>query len=115
MLANLIQTPCTIVRRFASIDDDDFSNERPTEDYVDTVCEIQQAQRTEPAGEGELSVTTWNVFLPSDVVAHNGDALVLDDGSEYELVGEPWRADSGSAAVHHVEATAKLTRGPELS
>ena len=106
---SLISRPCVLVRRMG--DTDDFDDTLPEENYVDTVCEIQQQRREEPAGQGELSVTTWIVFFPIGTEVDNGDALLIGD-EEYQLVGAPWQADTGSPAVHHVEATAVRTRGP---
>lgn len=109
-LSALLNRPCTIIRRTPSVTHDIYGNDVPTESTVDTVCEIQQTQRTEPPTAAELGVTTYDVWLPIGTALGTGDALVVA-GREYELIGDPWVADSGSAAVHHVAATVRRTAG----
>lgn len=108
-----INTPCTIVRRGSS-DDGSFYGVEPAEDPVTSVCEIQQRLREEPAGGGEWSRTLWDAFFLPDAPAFDtGDALLVGD-EEFEFVGAPWRVrDSLTGRVHHVEATAVRTAGPE--
>jgi hypothetical protein len=111
-IAQLINRPCTLVRRVETGTEDDFENIGPDEDFVDTVCEIQQQRRDEPATEGELSVTSWLVIFPAGTEVKSGDAVLIDD-AEFELVGAPWHArNPRTKQEHHVEATAKQTRGP---
>jgi hypothetical protein len=75
-------------------------------------CEIQQERREEPGEAGEFSVTEWVGFFPIGTTLDTGDQVVCSSaGGTFEVVGEPWNADSGSSAVHHVEATLKRTAG----
>jgi hypothetical protein len=76
------------------------------------VCEIQQTKRDEPGDAGELSVTTWTAFLPHGTEIDTGDTLTVGD-VEYEVIGDPWPATTGSPDMWHVEATLKLSRGSD--
>lgn len=104
MLSNLISRPCTIVRRSQSTESDEHGNEIPSVSEVETVCEIQQRQRSErddqPLGRGD-----WLAFfLPTEDLT-GADALRLDDLGVFEFDGPPWLADSGPTAIHHWEAS----------
>lgn len=100
----LIRTPCTIIRRSDVGDVDEDNNEIPGETPVETLCNLQQVRRDEPASEGELSVTAWNCYFPAGTELTTADAVEIE-GHLYELAGDPWDANQGSAAVNHVEAT----------
>lgn len=113
MLANLLNTPCQIVRRLPSAETDEYGNEIPGEELVSTTCSLQQRSRDEPGGAGELSITLWNLYLPTGTALSTGDAAVVG-GHVYEVVGEPWDAREGSPAVWHVEATVRRTAGAEV-
>lgn len=112
MLATLLNTPCTLVHRSDEGDEDAYGDPILTETTVETVCSLQQRQRDEPGDAGELSVTLWTLFLPTGTALATDDAVVVR-GEIFELVGEPWDALEGSAAVHHVEATVRRTAGGE--
>lgn len=107
-LANLLVRPCVIVRRWpTSIDE--YGEEVFAEHNVETVCELQQLQRTEAAStQGELSMTVWRLFLPIGTVIRTADTVIVND-IHYEVAGDPWIVDTGpTTSMHHVEAT--LTR-----
>lgn len=109
-LRTLMNRPCTIVYRDTGTETDDYGDPVVTETTVETSCELQQKTREEPPLEGETSVTEWNVyFWDISLELYTADALIVD-GDTYELVGIPWVADSGSSAVRHIEATAKLSK-----
>jgi hypothetical protein len=110
-LARLINRPCTIVRRSGSGDVDELGDEVEGETRVESVCEVQQRQREEPAALGEISDTRWVAFLPAGTEIDTGDAIDLD-GDLYELVGDPWRArNPRTGAESHVEATVRRVAG----
>ncbi len=100
----LMQTPATIVRRTEDGTVDEDNNEIPYESEVTTVCDLQQIRRSEPATKGELSETFWNCYFPVDTELHTADAVEIE-GHLYEVVGDPWNANQGSAGVNHLEAT----------
>ena len=109
---DLMTRPCSLIRRSPSGDLDRFGNPKHTELSVGTVCELQQRQRTEPGDQGELSDTTWTLFLPAGTNVNTGDTIVVD--REYELIGDPWDVwDPGTQAVSHIEATVRRTRGAD--
>lgn len=112
-LTALIDRPCTITRRSsASGTIDDYGGEIPSEQTVETVCQIQQIRRVEPGGDGELSITDWvGFFLPGEVLS-TADLVTVDDG-DYEVVGDPWQAQQGSPSVWHVEATLRKVSGAD--
>lgn len=105
----MINTPCTIVRR-VEVDEGFYTDEDET--LVDTVCELQQTQREEPAAAGEMSRDTFDVFfLPDAPVFHTGDGLLVDM-FEYEFTGSPWEArNSRTQTIGHIEATVVRTAG----
>lgn len=104
--------PCQIISRSTTggTIDDGYGNLTPTLGTIDSFCDLQQTSRTEPPLSGETSITTWNIYLPVDTVIDTGDAVVVNN-KVYELIGDPWNADSGSNMVNHVEATATLQGG----
>lgn len=109
MLAQLLNRPCTILRRSESGSEDDYGNEIPDEQQVETVCELQQRSRQEPGNEGELSDTSWLAIFPAGTELDTGDGLLVDD-QKYEMVGDPWIArNPRTRAVSHVEATLRRT------
>lgn len=109
---SLIATPCTLVRRTDAGTDDIYGNEQRTETLVTTTCSLQQTRREEPDAAGEASETTWSLFLPTGTAIDTGDGVVVND-AVYEVIGQPWDADEGSAAVNHVEATLRRVAGAE--
>lgn len=112
-LTQLLNRTVTITRRSASGDIDEFGNEISTETNVATVGELQQTQRTEPAAQGELSITTWLLVLPAGTSIDTGDAVIVDNHT-YEVIGAPWQARNPRTQVaSHVEATLRRTVGSE--
>lgn len=110
MLTGLLTRRLTIVNRSDTGAIDEYGGDIPTETLVDVLGEIQQTRRTEPAGEGELSDAEWTLFLPTGTTINTGDSVIYA-GHVYEVVGQPWDATTGSAAMHHVEATLRRTAG----
>ena len=105
---SLIATPCSIVRRTNSDDIDELGNAVNTETETETVCDLQQRQRDEPETAGEFGISVWDIFFPAGTEIDTGDAVIV--GSYvYELLGDPWDANQGSAAVNHVAATVRRT------
>lgn len=114
-LTDLINRPCTVTRRTASTDEDKYGNKRQAEANVETVCEVQQRRRDEPDGHGEFSESDWLLFFLPDVELDTGDFVTVD-GTEYELLGRPWRArNPRTRTVEHVEATARIAGAAEDS
>lgn len=107
-LETLLNRPVTIVNRSGD-EVDEYGGGVPAEAFVETVGELQQQRRTEPGDQGELSDTTWALFLPAGTVIGTGDQ-VLCDGDTYEVVGAPWAARNPRLRVEsHVEATLRRT------
>jgi hypothetical protein len=110
-LATLLNRPVTIIGRSASGDEDAYGNDVATETLTETVCELQQVRREEPAGEGETTRTDWLLILPAGTPVRTGDIAVVG-GLEYELVGDPWQARNPRTRVEsHIEATCRRTGG----
>ena len=87
---------------------------RSREAEILTVCEIQQAQRREPAGEGEVSDVLWTGFFPAGTALTTGDAVRVEGVGVLEVVGEPWSFRHPATGVaHHLEATLRRTAGAE--
>lgn len=107
----LINTPCTIVKRQPDGTVDEYGNDVPVETLVETHCEIQQRQSLEPVGQGELGITTWDVFFQADEDFGQGDALIVHD-EIYEAIGPPWQVrNSRTQTASHVQATVRRTAG----
>jgi hypothetical protein len=114
-LANLLTLPVAIVHREASGVLDEFGNDVPTEMLTQTVGELQQVKREEPATEGEVAVTTWDLFLPAATAIATGDAVIAG-GAIYEVIGDPWDARSPRTGLpHHVEASLRRVGDEEGS
>lgn len=114
-LATLLNLPVTIVRRDDLGDEDERGNDLPTETLVETVGELQQQQRAEPADAGELSDTRWLLILPAGTDIRTGDGIVCD-GQRYEMVGDPWHArNPRTQTASHVECTLRRTASPETA
>lgn len=110
-LTSLLSRSGTILSRTAGTATDIYGDPTQGTTSVAVQCEIQQLRREEPGEAGEFSVTEWVGFFPSGTSLDTGDAVVVASIGTFEVVGEPWDANSGSSAVHHVEATLKRTRG----
>ena len=112
-LTQLLNQTVTITRRTASGQRDDYGNEINTETETVTVGELQQTQRSEPATQGELAVTTFLLILPADTSIDTGDRVTVGSYT-YEVIGAPWQARNPRTQVNsHVEATVKRTTGSE--
>lgn len=108
MIETLINRPCVITRG-SDAPPDDFGLEDPPEpgEEVETVCELQQRNRSEPGEDGEVSSSDWVLFLRADEVLGTADTVEVD-GESYEVVGEPWRARNPlTRQFSHVEATVR--------
>lgn len=115
MLNQLLNRACTIETRVPA-GRDAYNNETDTVFEVQTVCELQQRQRTETGDRGEVSVTEWLLVLPASTDISTGDGVVIDE-ERYEVIGEPWQArNPRTQTVSHIEATLKRSSGvdPEL-
>jgi hypothetical protein len=113
LTTDLINKPCTLVRRLASADEDELGNEVPAEDPLDTVCELQMNRSEEPVGAGEAAISTWTFYFPPGTAIRTGDAVEVDGFGEFEFVGDGWDAKTGSPKVWHVEVQAKQTEPEE--
>ena len=109
MLTQLLDKPCRIVQRYDTGSTDDLGNPDIDETITHTVCEIQQARRTEGDLEGELSDTRWTIWFPAGTEVQTDDAVEVG-GFVYELVGGPadWE-HTMSPGMEHVEASARRT------
>lgn len=112
-LSTLMTKPCTITRRSASTTQIDASGDAVVNTTtLTTVCEIQPQQRadTEPAEQGELSDTHWDLFLPWGTALDTSDKVTVG-GQAFEVVGAPWNAQTGSSRMWHVAASVRRTAG----
>jgi hypothetical protein len=107
-LSHLLGSTCVITRRTAGTALDADGNLISTTTAGTTICSLQQTRRDEPSSEGEFSVTTWNLFLPTGTGIDTGDKVTVD-GADYEMVGAPWDAREGSPDVWHLECSVKRT------
>lgn len=106
----MINRPCVLVLRDKTGEEDDFSNEAPDETEVESFCEIQQVDRSEPGDQGELSDTLWNGYFPAGTDLSTADAVRVPDLGEFELVGAPWPVrNRRTQQESHVEASLRRT------
>lgn len=113
-LTPLINRPCKILTRVIT-GEDDYGNDTHEDTVVDTVCELQQRQRSEDDGHNELSKTSWLLVLDTGETITARDAVVVD-GDRYELDGEPadvW--NPRTQLISHIEATVVRTSTEEGS
>lgn len=107
-----LKRPCTILHRVPD-GTDDYGDATYRDDTEETVCEIQQTRRDEPALGGETSATTWLGLFLADIDLNTASAIVCD-GQTFELTGDPWTVfDPFLGVDSHVEATLKRTAGAE--
>jgi hypothetical protein len=108
--SRLLNRPCTITRRGDSDALDEYNDPIPAVPVeIETVCELQQQQRTEPVDQGESSDTRWALFLPAGTDITTGDSITVD-GLAYEMVGDPWHArDPITKRESHLEANVRRT------
>lgn len=114
-LNGLINRPCTITHRSAGTERNEFGDEIPAETTTETVCELQQRQRSEDSDRGEISSTGWVLFLPYDTLLATGDTVTVG-GVSYEVDGEPWAAldpEPHTGDDSHIEASLKRTTAPD--
>lgn len=119
-ISDLLTQPCLLLQRDPDGGEDRYGNETQEETPVETVCALQQRQRTEggasgamSSAHGDLSDTSWLLVLPADTQIDNGDAVEVS-GQRFELVGAPWPAfDPVAQAVSHLECTVRRTAGSE--
>lgn len=107
MISDLLTTPCTItLRSLAPTTEDDYGNEIASDpEVLETVCHVQQQQRSEEGGEGELSRTVWVAFFPAGTTFDTADVITVEGHGDFEVTGDPWPVDDPRDGVHHIEAT----------
>jgi hypothetical protein len=113
-IASLITRPCTLRGETTTGTRGAYGHETTAPTSVETVCEVQQRQRSEAADQGELSETDWHgFFLPTESM--NGASSVEVPGlGTFEFVGDPWKVrDPETQAESHWEASLTRTAGPE--
>src|SRR5690349_18878201 len=117
-LTQLINQPVVILARSESGDTDDYGNDVPSEDAIETLGYVEQRRRTEDEDSGEVSESDWlGIFLEEDTAFLDTASAVWVPGlGEFELVGAPWPAYNPRTQVtSHVEATMRRTAGSEDS
>lgn len=110
-LTDLLNRPCTIVRRADSGAVNDYGDAILDETTVATVCELQQRQRTEDTEFGSVATSAWLLVLPASVDIRLGDSVTVGDAT-FEVDGEPWYARLPTTGqISHVEVTLKRSAG----
>ena len=107
MLANLLNTPCTLIHRSNSGTTTRYGAKVKAEMTTTTLCAFQQRQRSDE--DEELASSQWMLMLDADEDVTNIDGVVVA-GQRYEFFGQPWPVTNEQTGVtHHIEAT--VTRG----
>jgi hypothetical protein len=108
-LSLLLNRPCTIVGQVADGTVDEYGGELIAETRTDTVCELQQAQRSET--DQEVVATRWTLFLPAGTQIDAGDRVIVETET-FEVDGQPWPArNPRTGQESHIEATVVRTEG----
>lgn len=112
MIEDLINRPCTIVRRSGGAEDA-YGNIIPVETTEETVFELQERQRTELQAQGEVAKSDWlGVFLAETDLDSSDSVVDNETGQEFELVGQPWPVrDPLTQEESHVEASLQRVAG----
>jgi hypothetical protein len=110
-LTSLLSRSGTILSRTAGTALDTYGEPLQGTTSTAVACEVQQVQSDEPGDQGEFSVTGWKGYFPTGTTLDTGDAVSVSGMGTFEVVGEPWDANSGSSAVHHMEVSLRRTAG----
>lgn len=111
-ISELLTRSCTVIHRTASGTKDKYGNEKPAETEQATVCEVQQQQRAENPGGGEVSDTHWLGVFPPETELRTGDGVRVPGIGLLELVGDAWPVrDPEGEVMSHVEATLRMVEG----
>ena len=111
MLTNLLNQPCTLIQRTSTGAKTKYGAKVRAEAITETVCSLQQRQRSDE--DEELSSSEWSLVLGPDEDVSNIDGAVVA-GIRYEFDGQPWPAvDELTGQVHHIEATVTRVAGAE--
>lgn len=106
----MMKTPCTVIQRVPTGSTDRHGDAINKLVEVETRCSLQKVRGTEHEGGGEVSDTSWRLWLPWGIEIDAG-AAVRAKGRQYEVVGDPWEAEEGSRGLWHVEADLRRTSG----
>ena len=111
-IADLLTLPLTVTRRTGGVVSDELGNETPATETPETVGELQQLRSEET--NGDVTVTDWRLFLPAGTGLDTGDAVTLEDGRTFEVVGDPWPVrDPRTGEDSHVEAVLRRAGGAD--
>jgi hypothetical protein len=103
-LAALLSRPCTITTRTAGETVNAYGDLVTEDVTVETVCELQQRQRSEDDVAGEIAQSGWLLILPAGTTVTSGAKVTVDEES-FEVVGEPWPVrNPRTGATSHIEA-----------
>lgn len=107
----LLTRTCTITHDTAGVTVDAYGSEIPATATTDTVCELQQQQRTETNERGTVIEDVWLLVLPADTTVSAEDTVTVD-GEDYYVHGDPWTVrNPRTEAAHHIEATVRRGKG----
>lgn len=85
---------------------DVYGNPTETTTQTSVWYELQQARRSEDAGDTSWQIGIWNLFLPPGTEVAGVDRFIGDESDTYEFVGPPWKVrNPRTGIVSHIEAT----------
>lgn len=109
MIEQMLNRTVTIVHRIPDVDYDEFSGPLPDAPSTETMGSLDQIQRRELDGQGELAAAAYTLFLPAGTIIDSNDSVSID-GVSYELVGEPFQVENKlTGVIHHLECTVERT------
>ena len=111
LLANRLRRAVTIQHRSESGIFDIYGSDIPQKGEVTTKGELQQRSREET--DAAISRTNWVLFLPAETAIDTNDVVIVD-GEEFEVIGDPWPAfNPRTGQFEHVEVSLRRTSGEE--
>lgn len=105
MIANLLTQPGVLIIRNQTGSEDEYGTPTWTTDEVSVMCHVQPRTSQELVEAAGAGITGWRGWFPPFSLIEPADALLLDDGRQFEFVGPPRPWVNPSLNVEqHVEA-----------
>jgi hypothetical protein len=114
-IAQMIRTPCVIVRRVDSGEEDELGNSIREPTRTETFCELQQqgASSFRHESDDQVSDTRWVLYLLPEEEVGVADTIEVEDDGEFEVYGEPWVArNARTQRASHIEVAVRRTVAP---
>jgi hypothetical protein len=88
-LLSLLSQPGSLVQRSQTGPEDEYGTPTWVEVNTPIVCHVQPRTSEELLQAASAGITTWKGWFPAGTLVDPADALLLDDGRQFEFVGPP--------------------------